>query len=358
MFKFSNPIDLRNNSFDFMRLFLAISVVISHAYILGNYGLEPNLNIKDFQFFYDYTTIGGFAVYCFFVISGFLITASWINSNNDWALFLKKRIVRIVPAFWAALLVVSLIVLPIASAFQGFGFVQYLQNYFVQSLGYIFKDLFFDINVWNIKGLFANNPGDTLNGPIWTIKYELYAYLIVVIFGLLGVFNSIRKVSVVFFVFWLSYIAIVFLPSANSVFTSLFGDVRWIVLDAYFFAGSLFYMLKDKISWSWSWFGISLFAVASGILSNQFALVGPLFFGFIVLFLCFRLPFINLTKKFGDYSYGVYIYSWPIQQLMTAAGLHHLGIVIYTILSILLSLGAGYLSWNLVEKKCLIHKSM
>ena len=110
-FSFQNqPIDLKNNAFDFMRLALALLVVVSHTQTLGLFGMEPNLRITDFKFFYDgLVTVGGFAVYSFFVISGFLITGSWLNSNNDLVLFAKKRLVRIVPAFWVALVVISLV---------------------------------------------------------------------------------------------------------------------------------------------------------------------------------------------------------------------------------------------------------
>jgi peptidoglycan/LPS O-acetylase OafA/YrhL len=359
-FSFSNePIDLKNNAFDFMRLALALLVVISHTPSLGLFGIEPHINLTDFKFFYDgLVTVGGFAVYSFFAISGFLITGSWLNSNNDLLLFAKKRIVRIVPAFWTALCVISLLLLPFSYLLQGGNLIAYYQQYFVQSLGFIFKNIFFDINVWGINGLFSNTQGgeNTINGPIWTIKYELYAYFILALLGSLGFFSNVRKLILAFFSFWAVYIAIVFAPNLRNELSFIFNDLWWIPLCAYFFAGSLFFVFKDKISWDFRLFSISVIVVIAGLISNLFPLVGPLFFSFAILFLGLRFPIRSLTKKIGDFSYGIYIYSWPIQKIMTIAGLNAFGLIPYGILSIVFSILAGYLSWNLVEKKFLKHK--
>ena len=360
-FSFQNqPIDLKNNAFDFMRLALALLVVISHTQTLGLFGMEPNLQITDFRFFYDgLVTVGGFAVYSFFVISGFLITGSWLNSNNDLVLFAKKRLVRIVPAYWVALVIISLLFLPFGFLLQGGNLVSYYQQYFVKSLGFIFKNALFDINLWGIDGLFSveGDGGNTIDGPIWTIRYELYAYILIAVFGLLGFLKDSRKLIGLFFAFWAAYVALVFAPGFRDGLSNVFNDLWWIPLCTYFFAGSLFYFFKDKIGWNFKLFSFSLLVVICGLISNLFALVGPIFFGFVILYLSLRLPIRNLTRNFGDYSYGIYIYSWPIQKLLTIAGLNQLGLIPYGLLSVGLSLGAGYLSWNLVEKKFLKHKA-
>jgi peptidoglycan/LPS O-acetylase OafA/YrhL len=359
-FSFQNqPIDLKNNAFDFMRLLLALLVVISHTATLGLFGMEPHLNLSDFKFFYEgLITVGGFAVYSFFAISGFLITGSWFNSDNDWALFVKKRLVRIVPAFWTALIVITLIFLPLGHILQNGNLITYFQDYFVKSLGFITKNLFFDINLWGINGLFSvkGDGGNTINGPIWTIKYELYAYFWVIILGLLGFLNNSRKLLAAFFLLWATYIAMVFIPNFRDTLSIVFTDLWWIPLCTYFFAGSLMFFFKDKINWNFKYFLVSVIVIVLGIIANLFPLVGPIFFSFFILYLGLRLPITNITRRIGDYSYGIYIYSWPIQKLLTIAGINKYGILVYGILSLILSVGAGYLSWNLVEKKFLKHK--
>jgi peptidoglycan/LPS O-acetylase OafA/YrhL len=360
-FSFQNqPIDLKNNAFDFMRLLLALLVVVSHTATLGLFGMEPHLNLTDFKFFYEgLITVGGFAVYSFFTISGFLITGSWFNSNNDWALFVKKRLVRIVPAFWTALIVITIVFLPFSYVLQNGNLITYFQDYFVKSLGFVTKNLFFDINLWGIDGLFSvkGDGGNTIDGPIWTIRYELYAYFWVVVLGLLNFLQNSRKLISIFFALWATYVAMVFVPNFRNTLGNIFNDVWWIPLCTYFFAGSLLFIFKDKINWSFKYFLISAIVIVLGIIANLFPLVGPIFFSFFILYLGLRLPITNLTKRMGDFSYGIYIYSWPIQKLLTIAGINQFGIFVYGGLSLILSIGAGYLSWNLVEKKFLKHKS-
>jgi peptidoglycan/LPS O-acetylase OafA/YrhL len=355
----NQPINLKTNAFDFIRLLLALLVVISHTPTLGLFGMEPNLSLTDFRFFYEgLITLGGFAVYSFFAISGFLITNSWFNSNNDWALFVKKRIVRIVPAFWTALIVIVFIFLPLGHLLQNGNLITYFQNYFVKSLGFVTKNLFFDINLWGIEGLFSTkgDGGNTINGPIWTVRYELYAYFWLVILGLLGFLKDSKKLISVFLSLWVTYTLIVFVPNFKGLIGNIFNDIWWIPLCTYFFAGSLFFIFREKINWNLKYFLAALAILTLGIVTNLFPLVGPVFFSFIILYLGLRLPVTNLTQRFGDFSYGIYIYSWPIQKLLTIAEINKYGIFVYGALSLVLSVGAGYISWNLVEKKFLKHK--
>jgi peptidoglycan/LPS O-acetylase OafA/YrhL len=64
------------------------------------------------------------------------------------------------------------------------------------------------------------------------------------------------------------------------------------------------------------------------------------------------LPFINKASKYGDFSYGLYIYAFPIQQTIILY-LGRIPIVQMILLSILCTLPLSVISWNLIESKAL-----
>lgn len=92
----------RNNSLNLLRLVFATFVLIWHAFPL--LGVENNLpGVVNY--------ILSLAVPCFFVVSGYLITASAIK--NDFRTFFKKRFARIYPAYFLSLLLVVILFAPI-----------------------------------------------------------------------------------------------------------------------------------------------------------------------------------------------------------------------------------------------------
>ena len=141
--KFNSEItfDFRNNSFDFIRLFLSLLVVFYHASLytgIDFYGKAPFY----FSFHYwdnSYFHVGQLAVFCFFSISGFLITKSIIKAAS-FQDFLHKRINRIYPAFLVSLFFSAFVSAPIIIAISGKNVFSY--DYFSQSLSYFFRGLF------------------------------------------------------------------------------------------------------------------------------------------------------------------------------------------------------------------------
>ena len=86
----------RHNSLNFLRLVLALLVVVSPTIVLGGYGSES---------IFGKTTLGTMAVYGFFGISGFLIAGSAVH--NDPGNYFWRRFLRIFPGFWVCLLVTA-----------------------------------------------------------------------------------------------------------------------------------------------------------------------------------------------------------------------------------------------------------
>ena len=181
------------NNFDFIRFSLATLVVLSHAYqIVEKKNLEP------FGIFTNhFVGIGEFSVYIFFIISGFLITKSFVNNSiKD---FIKSRFLRIYPALFFLIIFTILIgclITPISYSeyFSSRLTLDYLLNIFCLKLSF------------NLPGLFVSNPIGIVNGSIWSLPYEIFCYLFLGVIGLL-----LRKKINYYFVLLLPFLLFFFL---------------------------------------------------------------------------------------------------------------------------------------------------
>ena len=171
----------RHNSLNFMRLVLALTVIVSHARGLGGFG-------KDW--IGDRTTLATIAVYAFFGISGFLIAGS--ARRNSLGRFLWQRALRIVPGFWVCLVVTAFFF-----ALRGWLSESHLPGHpgGVSSyldlrdgpIQYVFNNLYFKMRQSTIGGI-------GWNASLWTLFYELLCY---VLLGLLAVLGLLRRRHIV-----------------------------------------------------------------------------------------------------------------------------------------------------------------
>jgi peptidoglycan/LPS O-acetylase OafA/YrhL len=133
----------------------------------------------------------------------------------------------------------------------------------------------------------------------------------------------------------------------------IFTDFRFFVVFCYFFVGASFYVFLDKISWTLKWFLASCFGIWIGFNFNLLGLLLPICGTYWILYLTQTIPVQNLAKKYGDWSYGVYIYSSPILSILHSFGVPQFGFYIYSSMAVTISIVFGYLSYHLVEKQFL-----
>ena len=125
-----------------------------------------------------------------------------------------------------------------------------------------------------------------------------------------------------------------------------------------FFTGSSFYFLQDKIHIS-SKVGILLITILaiSTINKDTFFLAYTLSLAYIVFYLAY-IPKggIRNFNKLGDYSYGIYIYAFPVQQIIAVSvpGISTWGMIG---LSFSITAFLAYLSWHVIEKRALTLKN-
>jgi peptidoglycan/LPS O-acetylase OafA/YrhL len=350
--------DLKSNAFDFLRLFFAILVVIYHStlyydgVIIPDWAYYPISGWK-----YNQTHLGEIAVHGFFVISGFLITASMLRSATVQEFF-HKRLVRLLPGFLVALFLTAFVFAPIIGLINGqlqLGDLGNMKQLFIDSSRYFFRNLFFETPVNTIPAVHQWE----LNGSLWTLLVDFRTYTALAVLSLIGWLQKPKLILIGTIVANLFYFVLTKVEGMRNDFDQIFYDFRVFSLILYFFVGTVFYLYINKIIWNWGLFSLAILGLFTGIVLNIGGLLFPICIAYVVLFLSQVIPIKDLSKKIGDYSYGVYIYSTPIQIILhyiIFSGAVAIGFFYYNVLSVLISIFAGYISWNLVEKRFLKRK--
>ena len=337
----------RVNNFDFLRLVFASFVILTHSYPLSGQGEADFLQ----QITANQISFSWLGVKRFFIISGFLIFKSMLRAENLSDYF-WKRLLRLFPAL---LVVLFLTIILAPSVYDSH--VPYLHNAAVYS--YIPQNLSLYFFQYNIPGVFENNPyKGAINGSLWTICYEFSMYVMV---ALLFVFRKSRFLKyLVAAMFVASIILLKFFPGFFNglVFNRIALDSRhFYELMAYFVGGMLmtyvnFKNLKLKNA---VLFAVTLLIVLSLIL-KIFSVTGFLLLPIaVILFGTSSTKMINkIGEKFGDTSYGIYIYGFPVQQ--TLMHFFKMDLLPLMFFSLTVSIILGWLSWHFIEKKALLQK--
>ena len=335
-----------HNNFDFLRFFLAALVIFSHSFPLlyGSKEWEPLYRATGHQ-----VEAGAVAVDGFFVISGFLIAQSWVRGRGLWD-FVKKRFLRIYPGFAVALLFCVLVVGPLAGV--------NLATYFRDPATY--KFFWSPLLLWNVMlglpGAFEHNAfSGAVNGSLWTIPYELKCYAMVAVLGLLGLYRRREAVLALFLVVFAFYNVEPYLHLRH--FHALLDRDYLPRLVTFYLAGMAAYFYRDKIPHSRWLLAISLFALAVSLRAGL-SLTLPLFGSYVLLYVAFSKGFrLGNFGRRGDISYGVYLYAFPVQQILVQQWHSHLTPLTLFLLALPCTCLLAVLSWRWVEQPFLKRKS-
>jgi peptidoglycan/LPS O-acetylase OafA/YrhL len=325
----------RANNFDALRLVAALAVIFSHSFLIAQ-GTEANdpLNLLTG----NQCMLGLTGVFVFFAVSGFLITQSYEDTRSPWR-YLIKRVLRIFPAYVVVLVLTAFVLGPLVTTLP---LAEYLQR--PEPWNYVLYNSFFDLRVHELPGvMFVDNPvGLEVNGSLWSLGCEFEMYLMVMALGMLG----LLRLPVCFFLLALGMGCIHF--SALDVL----GGWGWTL--SFFASGMILYKLRHKGIFN-RWIALAaLGGLALSIPLRQFILLFPLFGCYLALYLALhpKLPVIR-AARFGDLSYGLYIFGWPSEQLVIwLMGGHAAWWQVFLGAAVLASTLA-FLSWHLVEKRAL-----
>lgn len=339
----------RNNSFGAIRLAMAALVILSHSFTLGGFGGDPSLRWTGEQ-----THAGTFAVLVFLAISGYAVTKSAVRA--DVMQFFWRRLLRIFPAFWAALLVVATVLAPAVWVMSGHGLGTYFTMDPEGPAGYLAGTWTLLINQWNIYDIFdSTNPYTSVNGSLWTIVYEWWCYVLIGGLAFLGALTKARVlVPGLAGLFAVFQIADIISPASVGAIMPLLADQMVIRLAFVFLCGATLALYSDRIPFSHP-FGIaSVIVVLLTLREGGFYVFGVPALTYAVAWLAGVLPkpFQAVGSK-NDYSYALYLWGWPMQQLAAFFGWHHWGYIPYTMVSLVMAFACAWASWHLIEKPAL-----
>ena len=327
----------RDNNLNLIRMVAATAVLVSHAWAiaLGKGTVEP-LKAE------TGVTLGTLAVYLFFVISGFLIAGSFARTRTV-TRFVLARVLRLMPGLIASLLIVALLMGPLVTELETPAYFAHpdLWTFLVRNTLLAFPQ-------YTLPGVFETQPYPTVEGSIWTLVHEAACYVGVLVLGLLGVLGRRDRMALALIAYALLWVVvIVYDPPLHPKI-----DAFW-RLSLPFAAGMAF--------WRWQeWIPLNIWGLA-GLVGLAVALRGTeLYFFALIIALgygSFWLAYIpggaiRAYNRIGDYSYGIYIYAFPMQGLavwLAGPMSPWENIAIALPLTALLSIP----SWHLIEKPAL-----
>jgi peptidoglycan/LPS O-acetylase OafA/YrhL len=294
-----------------------------------------------------FASLGAIGVNSFFILSGFLITSSWIN-HPDFIQFIWRRILRIFPAFWMCLVVTSFLLAPIALFFNK----QLLPtpDILANQLTYLFYNATLIINQYDISNLTLNLTQISLNGSLWTLSWEFLCYFFVSVVGILGLLNR-RKIWIITAI--AIYIVTYWYSECRCTMLLAFHVSESVALLPYMFGvGMLSFLYKNYIPNSTWLMLISIIGWIIDLLYNIYFPLHPFFLAYMLLWLVVNFP-VKSFEKHGDYSYGIYIYHFPIFQLLLLSTDKITTPSWLFLMALPLILLMAYLSWKYIEKPAL-----
>lgn len=284
----------------------------------------------------------GLGVAMFFVLSGYLVTQSY-ERRHSLVAYVEARVLRIYPALWVTLCLTVFVLGPLVTTLE-------LGEYFNHkgTWKYLLHNakLFPDVN-YRLPGVFMENPrAGGVNGSLWTLPVEVRMYVIVAVMGLLGLlrrrwmFNLVAVAIVVFYV-----------VAPDHFF--LLHKINHERLGVYFLIGALMYINRDKLALNWKILSLLTLVLVLGFKKPGYNLIYAVWFSYLTLYIAFHryIRFPDLAKH-GDFSYGMYLYAFPLTQLniLVFGPENPWFIVLVTFVATML---LAVLSWRYVEKPAL-----
>jgi len=343
----------RANNFDVLRLIAAGSVIFSHAFLLSQGGEEH----EPLKWLTGQTILGVVGVFVFFVISGFLVTQSFEATQSPLR-FAVKRALRIYPGYVVCILLCTFVLgpavtlLPIGDYLAGAGTWDFLRS-----------NLAMNVEHNSLPGVRFTGfeVGSIVDGPLWSLPCEVVMYLLVLALGLCRLIRLAALVPL----FALGLARLAFDDWANTALgggpwlARFLGDTSWLL--PFFVAGMILYKLRRTRAFDRRIALAALLGLIAGVPLGTLVFRTPLFnFGFallgayLVIYLALEpaLPLVR-AARFGDLSYGLYIYGWPVEQ--TLLHLSHGGLVWWQLFPLALAIAAilALLSWHIIEAPAL-----
>ncbi len=298
--KLSETNVIKSQNLHFMRFIASVMVIYSHSYVLS--GTAPN---TDFLYRYSKgaTSIGGICVALFFLCSGYLISKSVVKADK-FIPYIKARLIRLLPPL-AFLVVVTVI---LGAFITNLTFRQYFSSF--ATYKYLLNGLLLPVH--NLPGVFEQNISSSdVNGSLWTLPVEFACYIACFIFYKLKLLHKKR------FLYTLPIVL-----AAIILESRLPQILNFMVKPCVcFYAGMLYYVYREHIVLSIKVLPVAVIMLIGGLsvpwlITPLYAIVWS-YILFTVWFSIKQCP--SFLGKTGDYSYGIYLWGFLVQQLLVFA---------------------------------------
>ena len=330
----------RDDNFDFVRFAAALTVLYGHSAVLTG---RPNTGLWGMP-------VSAVAVFVFFAISGYLVTGSWLADPRCRA-FLARRALRLFPALFVCVAVsavaIGLFITPLAFAdyVADRRFSAYLGNAAL-------------IMSYELPGVFTRNPYPAVvNGSLWTLPVEALCYMAVPLFGLrhrgfiaLALLSAMLAAQAYFY----------YLNPASSLLVLGTSPAEAAMVMPYFFCGAVLRIAEPQVparlvpalilsALMWGLEGVGLTAALPwvGVFAIPYAAIA---FGRA------SMPVLRRWARYGDFSYGFYLYAFPLQQTLVQVCDNRLGFAEHVLVSAAAAFACAAASWFCVERPALAFK--
>ncbi len=328
------------NNFDLVRLICACMVIYGHAFAVA-----PELGKEELIYKLTGFYAGAIAVKVFFFLSGLLVTNSLIEKKSLIHFFMA-RFFRIWPALILVLLFSVFVIGPVLTTLDLNTYLSSPNTYLYIKNQILMKCMLIrGLGYTDLPGLFTQNPfKDTVNVPLWTLPVEVGAYIFLGAIFCLKLLE--KRIAIFLFIIIIldsilpQRIFILFLPQGNDNFSYLPFCFSVGVLMA-IYKENLFLSMREPIGF------FLLFLLFSNTEYAKYFFYLSVFTGIIYFFTC--KPVLRL-KPSSDISYGVYLWGWPMQQILVST-YPNMGVLGNQVFGTSLAMIFGYFSWHLIEKR-------
>jgi peptidoglycan/LPS O-acetylase OafA/YrhL len=323
----------RPTGFDYLRISLAIAITAWHT-LLISYGLDGVI----WGWTGSLRPVTYILVPSFFALSGFLVAGSLLR--NDIVSFLTLRALRIVPALFCEIIISAFIIGPLFTELP-------LHVYFASPQLWVYLQNIIGLVHFDLPGVFTHDNVSFVNRQLWTIPYEFECYVAISVLAVCGI---VRRTWLFVWFFALATVAIFLILAVRSHFPPLASlpSAKLCILS--FLAGVLLFLARDRIPYNRT---LCLVALVTSWITLDYTESGY-FSALPLAYLTVWLGLQNPRKPAvmaADYSYGVYLYGFPLQQVAYELGFRSW--YANLLAGLALAFAAAYLSWTLVESRVL-----
>lgn len=327
--------DFRKNNFDLIRLLLSLTVFLVHSYQLS---LKPELKIIT-SFLNSEVAINSF-----FIISGFLISLSYERSKSTID-YITKRIRRIYPAYFFVVVLCAIMAAALSEMPPSRYFSADLIKYLLANLSFL------NLLHPELPGVFTDNHVTAVNGALWSIRFEVTFYLLIPI---IGAFFHLRSKHLgfllIFICIFLSYVFLDFISSRlNNEALSLLAFHLPVQLLCFMCGAFLFHYFDFFEKNFLRAFLVSVICYVINKYLN-IPLLTPIFLSVICIFIACNFIYLGNFGKFGDLSYGVYLWHFPVLQTLISLKMFDSNPYIFLLAATIIVLVLAFLSWHIIEK--------